>query len=645
MPNRYDPTTEVTNYEKKLVNDGKLAVKIRDEVRGGDGKLQSKAVYAHVEPSENNTALEQDYISNDVQGIEKAYFTTTHNSEVPDYSEQVGAKFVKTHDDNGVFIGSLPLVYPYQRHLELDADTTANCQNWKLSLPSFCNVEEFIKLIDSIVPKSKDSLTWKTIEDINKLADEVDKIPEARIVIEILSQNYKDIPEQIKEQFSHELTALIVPAKEPEYSDLSAYLNAPFPELDLPITEDSEELKNILDKIKGLQIEDANIPLVQVHNKDLTERDTGGKGVFDDIANAIFNQLDFARSKNLITQSEFAEVYKTTLVQGIQTAASFSIEKANVLNQSYGLKVQAINAEIAKLQAKTQLLMLPIQVRLQYAELEVKLKQLELLKVQIEIEKEKYPQTVAQTDLILAQTDGQRLQNEQVQVAIQTGKLQSELTKVQLEIEEASKDIKVNTQEEQLKQTVLSNNQLIENTKLIDAQTQHQLKQVELADIQKITAKAQIKLMAQQLEKEKENLGLIKAQTATALSQLSLIKDQLKASKAQYSDTIDGKPVGGLLGAQIAVNKVQATSYERKAFMEVVSNLQSGWAANKTADIAISSPAAYTPLVVDRAINWGMTKYFNMPNDIMNTPAGYTPYLTDEQMDAEESVSYNIKQG
>lgn len=647
----YNPVTSRSAYEQKLINAGKLA-RVRKENASATGTAQ------HAEPNLTDTPLEQGFVAPNVQGIEQAYFLGTHNTEQPDYSEQVGAKFIRTHNAEGVFIGSLPLVYPHSRHIELDGDLN-QCTDWKLSLPSFCNTQGLISLIDSLLPKDTNSITWKTIEEINKLAEQVDTVPEAQQLITVLSSQYQNLPQQLKSKLSNQVKDLILdyvtlptPDKEPAYKDLSAYLDAPFPQLSVQENADSDELKKLLEKLKELGLEDIDIPIVQVSNDDLTDRSVDGTGTFDHIASSIFNQLSNARSQGLITQSDIAGIYSQFLVQGIQTASQFALEKANLLNQSYAMKIQAAQASVAVLQAKAEMLMLPAKLRLAYAQIEAQLKQIDLLKVQIELEKEKFPQLVAQTDLILAQTDGQRLNNEQVQVAIQNGKLGLAQTKEQIALmKEQNKQAIIQTdtlqiqrksQELQTEQIALTNNKLIEDTKMVDAQTQYQLKQVKLADIQAITAKAQIKLMAQQLDKERENLGLIKAQTATSVAQLSLIKDQLKASKAQYSDTIDGKPVGGLLGAQITVNKVQATSYERKAFMEVVSNLQSGWAANKTADIAISSPAAYTPMVVDRALSWAMTKYFNMPEDVMKLPYGYSPYLTDDDMDAKTSVSYNV---
>lgn len=587
--------------------------------------------------------LEQRYLSNNVQGIEQAYFTDTWGSDQPFLPEITQAQFVKSHDDNGTFIGSLPLNYHVSSTAVHD-DAQDACTPFKLALPDFCNLDssnlfEFLKKLDG-----KDSISRKTIEEINRIASEVDTVPEARQLIQVLSNNYKEIPEQLRNQFKFSVKTLTTPSKEPEYQDLSAYLNAPFPKIELEDWEENTDVKDILEKLKDLKVEDYDIPTIQVNNCDLTEKVVDGAGTFDLIATSIFNQLDYARSKQLISHGEIAEIYKTTLVQGLQIASQFALEKANVLNQSYGLKLQAKQAAIAELQAKAELMLMPIKVKMAYAELDAKLKEIELLKVQVQLEKEKFPQVVAQTDLILAQTDGQRLQNEQVQSAIQTSKLQTELTKVQLEVEESTKQLKVNLAEEQVKQMALANNQAIEQTKLIDAQTQHQLKQVKLADVQAIEAKARIKALAQQIDKEKEGLKLVQAQIATALAQLALLKDQQKASKAQISDTIDGKPIGGLLGAQILVNKVQASSFERKAFNDIMTQVQSGWAANKTADIAMGSPNMFTPLMVDRVMNWGMTKYFNMPNDIIVTPPNYTPYLSDKELNGDFGQTFNTKE-
>lgn len=589
----------------------------------------------------------------------------------------VGAKAIKPFDSDGNNVSA-----GYRFNYTIDntntlATSADACENLWLCVPNI-NVPDSVKELGSNSEQDSEGRTiykWRTIKEINEIADSIDNVQEANTLVKFLSDAYKQL--ELRNLFSPTLNELITeyethntPSRIEDYQDLSAYLNAPFKKIDVDTNPENEELKNILNDLDKLNIENLDIPLVQVDTTDLTTRQVDGEGVFDFIGSSVMNQLESLVNRKLITKAEVAEIYSNLLVQGLQTAAQFTLEKANILNQSYALKVQATQSAVAVLQSKAQLLTLPIQIRLQYSQLEAQLKQLELLKVQTELEKEKYPQLQAQTDLILAQTNGQQLQNEQAQVAIQAGKLGIEQTKEQIalmqeqhkqavvqtatldaqrKVQEIQIDVaksQVDQSKEQTKQLVLTNNKLIEDTKLVDAQTQLQLKQVMLADVQKVQAKANIKLQAQQLEKEKEGLGLIKAQTAAAYAQLAAIKEQMKASKAQYSDKIDGKRVGGILGAQIAVNKAQAVGFERDAFIKFMNQAQSGWAAKKIADIATLSPSAYNALGIDRLMTWGAHKLFNMPIDTFAMPAGYTDYTTDDVMDgkyATPTSSSNFK--
>lgn len=586
------------------------------------------------------------------------------------FIDNVGARAIKPFNEDG---DNVSMGYRFNHVVDTDdvlKKQASDCENLWLCIPNI-SIPDSVKNIGAEELDSTGNVkyTWKTVKDINDLADTIDNVQDAHSLAKFLSDAYKQL--EIRELFNPTLTALITeyelhntPSRMEDYADLSAYLNAPFKQLELglPSTENAE-LNKILDELDKLNIENLDIPLVQVETTDLTTREVDGKGVFDFIGSSVMNQLEMLVNRNLITKSEVAQVYSNLLVQGLQTAAQFTLEKANILNQSYSMRVQATQSAVAVLQAKAQLLTLPIQIRLQYAQLEAQLKQLELVKIQTEIEKEKYPQMQAQTDLILAQTDGQRLQNEQAQVAIQTGKLGIEQTKEQIAlmkeqhkqtvVQTATMDSQRKVQEiqievaksqvdqskEQTKQLILNNNKLIEDTKLVNAQTQLQLKQVMLADVQKIQAKAQIKLQAQQLEKEKEGLGLIKAQTAAAYAQLAALKEQMKASRAQYNDKIDGKRIGGVLGAQIAVNKAQAVGFERDAFIKFMNQAQSGWAAKKTADIGTLSPSAYNALGIDRLMTWGAHKLFNMPIDTFSMPAGYADYTTDDEMDGKYATN------
>ena len=586
------------------------------------------------------TGMGREYSYDLYIGTSNKSIPETNDAVINRFIEMAGAQAIKPFNDEGIGVST---GYTFDKVVDdssVGKNSAEACENLWLCIPNI-NVPDSVKNLGFIDEKNNEKYTWKTVKDINDIADKIDEVQDAHILVKFLSDAYKQL--EIRDLLNPKLTTLIkdyelynTPARIEDYADLSAYLNAPFKQAVIEPNVENEELKKILGELDKLSLENLDIPLVQVDTTDLTTREVDGKGVFDFIGSSVMNQLEMLVNRNLITKTEVTQVYSNLLVQGLQTAAQFTLEKANILNQSYAMRVQATQAAVAVLQAKAQLLTLPIQIRLQYAQLDAQLKQLELLKVQTEIEKEKYPQIQAQTDLILAQTDGQRLQNEQVQVAIQTGKLGIEQTKEQIALmQEQNKQAQVATklQALQVDQQALANNKLVEDTKLVDAQTQLQLKQVMLADVQKIQAKAAIKLQAQQLEKEKEGLGLIKAQVAATYGQLAALKEQIKAARAQYNDKIDGKPVGGILGAQMAVNKAQAVGFERDGFIKFMNQAQSGWAAKKTADIGTKSPSSYSALGVDRLMTWTAHKLFNMPIDTFAMPKGYKDYVSDSEMD------------
>lgn len=574
------------------------------------------------------------FLGTPITGINKQYDVSqfandslTGEAVVDRFINMAGAKAIKPFDNEGNHIGA---GYEFDRIVDGDSGFTNSaqaCENIWLCVPNI-NIPEGVKNL-GFDPEDGTKYKWKTVEEVNKIADEIDSIPDAHQLVQFLSDAYKQT--EIFNLLHPKLQKAITEYRDKyplrtieDYADLSAYLNAPFKQLNIEVATENDELKKILDELDKLGLEDLNIPLVQVSNEDLTTREVDGTGVFDFIGSSVMNQLEMMTNRNLISKADVANVYSTLLVQGLQTSAQYALEKANILNQSYAMRVQAVQAAVAVLQAKAQMLMLPIQLRLQYAQLEAQLKQVELLKVQTELEKEKYPQVQVQTDLILAQTDAQRIQNEH---------LKEQAYILQEQVKQAG--IATQLQTLQLDQQALANNKLVEDTKLTDAQTQLQLKQVMLADVQKVQAKAAIKLQAQQLEKEKEGLALVKAQTAAAYAQLAALKEQIKAAKAQYNDRIDGKPIGGVLGAQMAVNKAQAVGFERDGFIKFMNQAQSGWAAKKTADIATMAPSSYSALGIDRMMTWAAHKMFNMPIDTFAMPDGYADYITDDEMDAK----------
>lgn len=574
-------------------------------------------------------------------GFNGIYDYSTYGTEYPNYIDISVPHIIKPIDELGNHVGSMS---PFKGRHGLDRESplssTGSCELVTVCTPTINVPDKTKKLADDII--GEESITLKTIEDIRRIADKIKHIPEPHTLITILSDLYKHLPEPVRHILADELKNIPIPAKEPDYKDLSAYHEADFPKIDIEKYEESDELKKLLDELSKLKLEPMDIPILCASNEDLTTRATDGSGVFDHLALALKNQLDSLISDGLITKDAFSNIYTQGLLQVIPTASQYALERKTIQQQSYTNRIQAMQASVAVLQAKANLLMLPSQLKLAYAQIEAQYKQIELLQVQIQLEKEKYPQVIAQTDLILAQTDGQRLSNEQAQTSIQTAKMNLSLVQEQYkqaQIVTQNEELKIEQTMEQTKQFKLANNKLIEDTKLVDAQTQTTLKQVKLIDLQALEAEARINALAQQLEKEKENTALLKAQVATTFAQLSMVQEQIKGAKAQYSDTIDGVPIGGVLGGQIKVNKAQADGFERRAFNDYVSLIQQGWVTKKTADIATLSPNSFTGLSLDKIFNWYGKQYFNLPNDVFKLPIGYSDYLTDEQMDGEAPAS------
>lgn len=566
------------------------------------------------------------------------------------------ARNIKPYDENGVHIGLAGAVVI--KHSEKLDPTTINnsigslgCSNQNLCVP-VVNVPDITKRLaedlkyeDGKLITPLDELTSKEVKDL------ADKIAELK--------DYT-IPDWITtEDLVPELTSLVQPLNLEEYSKLNtnAQINlttqdsvpcrpeteATIPELD-KTNLNNPDVQDMLKKLEDLLSIDTE-PKEQVVEPDvsmITSREEGGHGAFDWFAKATLNQIEYGINHQLWSKAEAREIYASSLGAMMEHAVQFALTKEQSKWQSLLVRNQMIQANVQALLAKAELIMMPTKVKLAYAQLEAQLKQIDLLNYQIEVEKQKLPQVVAQTDQIREQTSlicqQRKLAVEQLAQSEFDRKLkQEQVTNSQLENQIKAEQI---TQSKQAtKQMVAQTEQTVEQTKLIHAQGLGALKDIKLKDSQLLQAQAQLKLQAQQLLKEKEQIALTKAQTASTYSTITMLAEQVKTLKAQYSDTIDGEELGGILGAQMKVNKAQAIGFERQAFNSLLSQLQSGWITKKTADMATLSPNSFTALGLDRAINWYVQKYFGMPNDIFALPANYTDYISDEQMDGKVPVN------
>lgn len=579
-------------------------------------------------------------------------------SDNTSYLELEVARNVSAYDDQGNHIGLAGAITT--NHEEV-LDNTVNNINVGLDKPI---KHQTVVVPEISVPQSVKDLTKeltyengvqvtpldeKTAEDVKNLADTIGSLPEYQFP-NYISQESLEPTEK----------TLIAPANLAAYAGLGTSMTTPLttqasspcrpetvaviPDIARTKLESSPEMEDMLKKLGDLLNVDT-VPEDQVEKVDksqITTREVNGHGLFDWLSTSTLNQIEYGiNEKRLFNKEDAKGIYSEALGKMMQHAVQFALSKEQANWQALLIKSQMMQANVQALLAKAELIMMPTKVRLAYAQLQAQLRQLDLLEYQIEQEKIKIPQIVAQTDQIREQTSlicqQRKLAVEQLAQAELDRKLkQEQVTQAQIQSQVMAEQLTQSKQ--QTKQLVAQTEQIVEQSKLINAQAQGALKDIKLKDAQLIQMRATLKLQAQQLLREKEQIALVKAQTATAYANITALTEQLRAAKAQYSDTIDGKPIGGVLGAQIKVNKAQAVGFERDGYNKFYSALQSGWSTKKTADLATLSPSAFNALGLDRATNWYAQKYFNMPNDIFEMPKNYRDYLSDNEMDGTDST-------
>lgn len=582
---------------------------------------------------------------NTTQGIEEAYDESTFGQ--PDGGDYIGlvvGRYIKAFDENGIRIGS---GYTIQHDDFLDPINVNNyvgstsAQPLTVAVPKVIVPVETSALTQKLVDEEKRNgitqLDEQTADEVKKLADTISDIPEPISLAETSPnelnldkihyigkenlQEYSGLDTNASVEQTTQDTVPCRPETEPNPEDLLETSTK---------LDESQEMKDMLKRLEDLLSEptDTYKEVEPVEMCALTQKAVDGSGSFDQLNTAMLNQLVYGLERGVIDKTDIRAIYTAGLQQSMETGLQFTLQRDQAYWANLAVKAQMINANVQALLAKAELIMMPTKVRLAYAQLQVQLRQLDLLNYQIKQAKYQIPQIIAQTDQI----------REQTAVVCQQKKMAIE----QLAQTEFDRKLK----QEQITSAQLENQVKAENiaqakqqTKLVNVQVQNGLKDIKLKEAQLIQMKAQLKLQAQQLLKDREQLYLIKAQVASQYANITALQEQIKVARAQYSDTINGKPVGGVIGAQIRVNKAQAAGFDKSAFNNFINQLQSGWSAKKTADIATLSPSAFNALGLDRAMSWYATKYFDMPNDIFKMPKDYADYLTDSEMDTETATS------
>lgn len=594
------------------------------------------------------TELERKYVTDTTQGISEGYDDSTFGQEDGgDYVSLSVGRYIRPYDQNDIRIGS---GYSIRHDSNLDpinqnnsvGNANAPLLTQKVAVPIINVPAETAALTTELLKNDTTTTSDKeTADDVKRIADEIKAIPEPKSLAEVGSEYDKNLDPihlinkaELNQYSGLDTNASVIqttqdtvacrPEHEPDIADLEESSSK---------LEDSKEMQDMLKRLEDLLSEptDTYKDVEPVGMCSLTEKRIDGSGAFDQLGSALLNQLHYGLNNGIIDKADIRAVYSAGLQESMQTGLNFALQRDQAYWQNQAIKSQMVNANVQSLLAKAELIMMPTKVKLAYAQLQVQMRQLDLLNYQVKQAKYQIPQIVAQTDQIREQTalicQQKKMAIEQLaQTEFDRKIKQEQVTGLQLENQVKAESIAQSKQQ----------------TKLLNAQVQNSLKDIKIKEAQLIQMRAQLKLQAQQLLKDKEQMALIKAQVASQYANITALQEQIKVARAQYSDTINGKPIGGVIGAQIRVNKAQAAGFDKSAMNNFINQLQSGWSAKKTADIATLSPNAFNALGLDRAINWMATKYFEMPNDTFKMPQGYSDYLTDGEMDATEPTSTSV---
>ena len=381
-----------------------------------------------------------------------------------------------------------------------------------------------------------------------------------------------------------------------------------------------EQFKNLQQRMSGL-FEDNPLKIKDAEEgsiTELTEKLVEGHGVFDWIMGSIYNHLDNLRKNNLISSQEFTAIYSQNITEFLNIASNHLISGQQSFWNNQLIREQVISAKIANLKAQAELVMLPLVLEKQFAETQQVIREVDLLNVQIESERIKIPQIQAQTANIIEQT---RLTEAQWHKTAKEAKL----------VDVTMLDIKASIK---LKGEQLKKEQ--QNIDLIKAQAAETYTRVALTSEQIKATKAQTAETYARVDLISEQTKAAKAQTAEAYTRIDLISEQIKAAKAQYSDTIDGKPVRGIIGTQNALHRKQSLSYDRDSLYKLISVQAQGWQTKKTADIGTKSPAVFTAASLDGMFEEYLATYYN------NTNTQYTALGSNDVVTANGNGSQGV---
>lgn len=110
-----------------------------------------------------------------------------------------------------------------------------------------------------------------------------------------------------------------------------------------------------------------------------------------------------------------------------------------------------------------------------------------------------------------------------------------------------------------------------------------------------LTQDAQLAMAQEKLKYELQLLDtqvkLADKELALKEKQVALAEAQLKAAEAQYKDTVDGQPVGGVLGKQMKVYDAQAKGFKDNALQAATKIMVDTWNIRRQTDEGLQTTA------------------------------------------------------
>ena len=129
----------------------------------------------------------------------------------------------------------------------------------------------------------------------------------------------------------------------------------------------------------------------------------------------------------------------------------------------------------------------------------------------------------------------------------------------------------------------------------------------------------ELQLLDAQVNLANKELAIKDKDLALKEKQVALAEAQLKAAEAQYKDTVDGQPVGGVLGKQMKVYDAQAKGFKDNALQAATKIMVDTWNIRRQTEESLQTTA--DSKLYDGNIGNAIAEMFSS----VSIPVGSTP--------------------